>query len=845
MDPISFNHPGARTLEGSFNVQTAMPLGGLGAGCLCINGEGGFQDFSLRNRPELSAMPDGHGSHHDSAFGLVHVETPDAGLAQTRLLEGPLPVEKVYAFGLKGQGYRHGGKDGLSRFSRCRFSGSFPFAQVDLSDEKMPLAVRIVAWSPFVPGDARVTGIPAAVAEYAFTNTSDEPLKLSFSFHLSHLSQRKRYEGQDLSRNHVIPQRGVFFDNLEPAGSESFGSAALVSLGSVPAIKAMWFRGVWFDATSMLWKEASTGTFCANDGSDCAHAEGWNGGSVGFEAELQPGETQTFPIGIAWHFPNVAFQYGHEPRCCEPEAEPEPWWRPWYVTQWQDAKAVANELVDDYAQLRARTCAFHQALTDVTLPPEIVDAVSANLAILKSPTVLRQENGDFWAWEGCFSDRGCCHGSCTHVWNYAQALPHLFPELERTLREQEYRFSIDEDGHVGFRFAIPTTRIRQRGTAAADGQLGGLIKLYRDWQMSGSDQWLGELYPMARQSLEYSISTWDPDETGGLYQPHHNTYDIEFYGPDGMCGTVYLGALTAMTAMASHLGHGDDAARYRKLMRKAAGFLDARLFNGEYYEQHVVRPDQASATDGSGGSDLRELLHAEGPKYQYGSGCLSDGVFGIWLAHMCGLDTPIDRSNTRSALQSIFRYNFKEDLADHANPQRPGYALGHESALVLCTWPRGGRPSLPFVYSEEAWTGIEYQVAGHLILEGFTEEGLRIVRAVRERYDGRIRNPWNEYECGSYYARAMASYGLIQAWSGFRYSKVSRTLWLAPQSDQRPFRTFFACDGAYGTLSLSAQELTIAVVDGEVAIETVYLDNTRLEATSGRASPDNPMAILL
>ncbi len=154
---------------------------------------------------------------------------------------------------------------------------------------------------------------------------------------------------------------------------------------------------------------------------------------------------------------------------------------------------------------------------------------------------------------------------------------------------------------------------------------------------------------------------------------------------------------------------------------------------------------------------MQQLLKREGPKYQYGAGCLSDGVIGAWMAGLYGIDTPLPQKNVKSTLQAIFRNNFKTDLSQHANAQRPGYAMGHEPGLLLCSWPRGGKPTLPFVYSDEVWTGIEYQVASHLIREGYVDEGLTIVKALRSRYDGRTRNPWNEYECGNYYARAMSS----------------------------------------------------------------------------------------
>jgi hypothetical protein len=221
--------------------------------------------------------------------------------------------------------------------------------------------------------------------------------------------------------------------------------------------------------------------------------------------------------------------------------------------------------------------------------------------------------------------------------------------------------------------------------------------------------------------------------------------------------------------------------------------------------------------------EVEKLLSSEGPKYQYGSGCISDGVIGAWMAKIYGLETPQTQANIRKNLQTIFSYNFKESLWEHANPQRPGYALGDEPGLLLCTWPKGGKPTLPFVYSDEVWTGIEYQVASHLIEEGFIDEGLTIVKALRSRYDGSVRNPWNEYECGNYYARAMASYALLGALSGFRYSAAQKTLWFGPKLPLKKFKSFFSTATGYGTITLSKNKLRLDLLEGHLAVDTLYL----------------------
>jgi hypothetical protein len=247
-------------------------------------------------------------------------------------------------------------------------------------------------------------------------------------------------------------------------------------------------------------------------------------------------------------------------------------------------------------------------------------------------------------------------------------------------------------------------------------------------------------------------------------------------------------------------------------------------------------------------TELLRLLRNEGPKYQYGLGCLSDGVIGSWMAELYDVATPLNRANVRKTLRAIFRHNFRKDLSEHACCQRPGYAMGREPGLLLCSWPRENKPTAPFIYSDEVWTGIEYQVASHLILENFVQEGLTIVKAARSRYDGQVRNPWNEYECGSYYARAMSSYALLPSWAGFRYSAIEKTLWFVPKVKTRPFTIFFSTATAYGSISLNKSSLTVAVLEGQLDIRRVCLslDGRETEMIAKAvARPDHPARFAL
>lgn len=804
-----------------------MPMGGVGAGCLCLTGSGGIQDYSIWGSPATTAIPD---SHHgtEAAFALLHIKGEDS---VTKLVEGPLPPEKIYDQGIQGQGYRKGGHEGLPRFESCEFASQYPFGIVTLADDEVPLTVQVEGWSPFVPLDDKNSGIPCAILNYTFSNPTGKAVEFDFSYHVSHLARGK--EGDRGTRNRLVPGHGVSFSNTEDEASSRFGSTALVTAAPNPVLKGMWFRGGWFDSISALWREVSTGAFAPNDGSLSEKGlEGQNGGSVMVSLSLNPGETVTIPIVLAWYFPNCDIAIAGT------GDNKDQIWHPYYSSLWSDAGDVATYVLANLDELYRRTRAFQAALFASTFPASVQDAIVSNLAIVKSPTVLRQSNGRLWCWEGCFCHAGCCHGSCTHVWNYAQSIPHLFPSLERTLREQEYLCSMDDRGHVNFRSAIPDGPTSHDFHAASDGQFGGILKVHREWQISGDREWLAQMFPSAKRALDYAIVTWDPKRKGALFEPHHNTYDIEFWGPDGMCSSIYLGALCALAEMATELGFKEDAAFYSEIAERSARYLDGELFNGEYYEQRVQWEglrDTSFAdmlaklpTDGSI-DEMSALLKAEGPKYQYGIGCISDGVIGAWMTKIYGVETPLDMENVRAHLRSVFKYNFKEDLFDHACLQRPGYALGHEAGLLLCSWPKGGKPTLPFVYSDEVWTGIEYQVASHMIELGLVEEGLKVVDAVRSRYDGHVRNPFNEYECGNYYARAMASYALLGAVSGFRYSAASKTLWFGPKVESSLFVSFFSTATGFGTIELGPSSLTIKMVEGELAVESLRLTRNGVE----------------
>lgn len=812
--------------SGEYLNRIAFPIGGIGAGMICLDGNGAFSHVSVRNRPEVMNRP--------LMFAAISIKGQKNA---AKILEGPIQPWKLFGEDGTGNG---SSVYGCPRFESASFQAQFPFGTVKLSDSDIPMDVSVSGWSPFIPGDADNSSLPVGGLEYSFKNTSGKPLEAVFSFNSDNFMRipiPTEWGGKHVDTDSIMQMDNGFIleQPCSPEKPQNKGEFAIFTDAQGTIVDYCWFRGGWFDGKTILWKNIESCNMAVNPVSDNAE-----GASLFVPVNLKPDETKTIRVYIAWYVPHSDVQAGTQPAtkktagtskcapgsaCCSPEITSQ-FYEPWYSGKFKDIRELSDYWRVNYDQLKNKTELFTKAFYSSDLPAEVLEAVAANLTILKSPTVLRQKDGRLWGWEGCHDQAGCCNGSCTHVWNYAQAISHLFPSLERTLRETEFYMDQNTEGHQTFRADLPINEPAHDFYAASDGQLGGIMKVYREWRISGDKEWLKALFQQVKKSMDYCIHQWDPRHIGALEEPHHNTYDIEFWGPDAMCTSFYLGALTAFIKLSDEVG--EDATLYKELLEKGKKLMETDLYNGEYFFQKIKweglqapNPVEAKSLSTNYSPEALEILKKEGPKYQYGNGCLSDGVLGFWLARMCGISDIVDYKKVNNHLLSVYKYNLKTDLSDHANPQRAGYAYGKEGGLLLCSWPKGGKLSLPFVYSNEVWTGIEYQVASHLMLNGYVKEGLDIVQACRKRYDGKIRNPFDEYECGHWYARAMSSYGLIEGLTGVRYDAVDGTLYI--DSKVGDFNSFISTEHGFGNVGVKNGEPFLTVAYGRINPQKVIV----------------------
>ena len=715
---------------------------------------------------------------------------------------------------------------GLPHLKAVEFTGEYPIANLAYLDDDFPGQVKLTAFNPFIPLNDRDSGIPAAFFEFTVENTAAWPLTYTLAATLNNPlpanNQNLCYQEEGLTWLHLSSDA---FNGSESA----FGTLSLGTDAPDTSVQQYWFRGQWFDQLEVYWQDFTHSGRLKNRTYPIEKAGVNNCATLAAHLSLSPGQSGRVRFIIAWHFPN-AENYWDKAYCekCASQGKSTVW-KNYYATLFADSTDSLKYGLTNWERLWHDTLLFKEALFASDLPPVALDAISANISILKSATVSRLEDGTFYGFEGCHPGAGCCEGSCTHVWNYNQALPFLFPLLERSLRVSDFAFNQRPDGGMRFRMPLPVLPASEHYPfrACADGQFGGVLKTYREWKVCGETSWLRLLWPAVRKSIEFAWAEtnpnhWDPGKTGVLRGRMHHTLDMELFGPDPWLTGFYLAALKAGAEMAKALGEDATAAEYRQIFAKGRSWVTDHLFNGEYFQQEIDLNDRSIVIN----EDPEAYWDAEHQeiKYQIGEGCEIDQLLAQWHANLYGLGEIFDAQQVKSALRALFKYNFKMPMRKHANPHRV-FTVDGEGGLVMCAWPEGKhRPEIPIPYSHEVMTGFEYAAAIQMIQNGLVDEGMQIVSAVRDRYDGEKRNPWNEIECGSNYARAMASYALLNAFSGFEFNLVEKTIGFHPiQLGHGQFNCFWSLDPGWGSVIFSTQGIELRVLYGSIELKSMSL----------------------
>jgi len=812
-----------RVDRGSSLRAVAMPLGGIGAGQVGLAGDGSLRQWQIINQVNhLAFVP----NSFFAVWAKEENQTPVCRVLQTDVFykEAFEPAASVSDHIIPEEA-----RQLLERLPGVRdiqYVGEYPIAYLTYLEPALPVEVSLEAFSPFIPLNAKDSGLPAVLFIFTLRNLSSRPVKASLAATLQNAVgwdgvspitgvESPCYGG---NRNSSLRLNGLTAIHLSnsavPVESLGWGEMTLAALSEEATCLAAWDRlgYFWhvFSTTGALDGPREAGPSGQGRTMNCALA---------VPLELKPGESKEVAFILAWFFPNRVVNWDQRHFGVR-DVKSRFWLGNMYNNWFKSSVAVAEYVLENLPRLVAETRLFHDAFYDSTLPYWLLDCVTSQASIIRSPTCLWTEDGNFYGFEGCRGAStgspdqvcGCCPLNCTHVWNYEQSLAKLFPSLERTMRLTDLEVQLSAEGGIPHRTVLPLYLPRWQSEApdsevyAADGHMGTILKTYREYRQSGDRAFLSRLWPRLRKAMEFAFERWDPDRDGVPDGPQWNTYDLNFYGHNTYVGGLYLAALRAAEEMAKIMEETELAKEYRRVYERGREALDRELWNGEYYVQSY---------------DAER--HQE---MQYGDGCLSDQVFGQWWAHVLDLGYVLPQEHVRSALNSVDRYNFKEDFAGFKQQPRV-FASEKDRGLLICTWPKGGRPKRPMNYCDEVWTGVEYQVAAHMIYEGMVEQGLRIAKAGRDRYDGTHRNPWNEVECGDHYARAMSSWSLLEAASGYRHNAAEQSLGFGPRLGPENFKAFFIAAKGWGSFMHRVvegrQEARLALRYGELELQAFSL----------------------
>ena len=524
-------------------------------------------------------------------------------------------------------------------------------------------------------------------------------------------------------------------------------------------------------------------------------------GALGRKLSLKSGEQAEVAFVLTWCFPRLQpgkFNYLNDHANL----------RKSYGKRFDSAAAVARYVAANFERLAGQTRLWCKTwYEDTTLPWWFQERTIIPLCTLATSTCYQFDTGRFYAFEGVY----CCAGTCQHVWNYAQSVARIFPELERDLRQRtDFGTAWHENGAIDY-----------RGEAARhvahDGQCGVILRAYREHQMAPDDVFLRDRWPRIRKSVEH-LTTCDADENGIIEGEQYNTLDASWWGPMAWISSFYIAALRAGEAMAAEMGDTEFATRCRRIAEKGSEQLVAALYDGEYF---IHKPDPK---------------HPEGTNTN--DGCHIDQLMGQAWALQVGLPRIVPLKESGSALDAIWKYNFTPDAGGYRNAMQNAikggrwYAMPGEGGVVMTTFPRGdaaksnGKGGFAF-YFNEVWTGQEYQVAGHMLWEGKVDEALVVTRMLHDRHHAGKRNPYNEVECSDHYTRAMSSHGVLLAACGYEHHGPKGHLGFAPRLTPESFRAPFTAAEGWGTYSQTADgsgvKCDVAVKWGRVRVRTLAL----------------------
>ncbi len=754
-----------------------MPVGGIGCGQLYLGGDGQlwyWGIFDARTHSEYGSTlyrPIVVGEHYRVPISQDYSVSLDSwlvnqGFALQVTQNGKTTIKKLNSAG----------------YDDVSFRGEYPLSKVAFRAADN-IAVDLEAFSPFCPLNVNDSSLPTTILQYTVTNNGTVATSVRLGGWLENaVCPLVADPGQGFRETEVVKTTNglTISHKASPRNTGEIARQDLEKWSGFGTLTLTLLNADGQENIGGIVKDGM-GIFDLDNAQKQAKEIILSSRPIGAlssqSISLAPRASHTFTFVLSWHFPRYR-QEGGEMGAIDGWGQH----KREYARRFDDAQAVNNYVIENWDRLVSQTKDWNTTWYNSTLPYWFLDRSFLSVNCLASQTLHWLDNGRWWGWEGI----NCCPGTCQHVWGYAQGAARIFPEIERYFREEvDFGLSWQEDGSTWYRG-------ESGKTIAHDGHAATIMRAYREHQMSADDAFLKKRWNRIKKSIEFLIEE-DGNDNGILEGRQYNTLDAAWYGPMGWISSMYLGALQCGKAMSNEMGDTAFAKKCHNILEAGSQNIVAQLFNGEYF---IHKPDPAhpDATNTNNGSSI-------------------DQVRGQNFIRQMGLPRVIPEKETKSALQSIYKYNFVPDAAAyHEKMQKdiPGgrwYALAGEAGLVICSFPKGGadkagggrRGHLYVGYFNECMNGFEYEAISGMIWEGMLQEGMACFKAVHDRYHASKRNPFNEIECSDHYSRSMASYGIFTALCGYEYHGPKGALGFAPKLTPEDFKAPFTVAEGWGT----------------------------------------------
>ncbi|MEO5889052.1 MAG: GH116 family glycosyl-hydrolase [Ferruginibacter sp.] len=778
-----------------------MPVGGINCGTLYLGGDGRLWLWDIFNKNQEGVEPKVV-LFDDGTKEVKKIKSRD-GACYVQPSKDIRPLEQGFAIKIKYKGVTVIKRFHQDDWEEVKFEATYPVAVIHYSDSKIPIEIKLTAFSPFIPLDEDNSNIPVTIQSFEIKNAGKEAVQVEITGWLENaVNKFSATETTDGRRtNKVISdKKNVFvlstFDATDKSKLAEAGDTGSMCLSYMGA-GAKGIASFQQPFSTELTDQKTTNEFSVNA------VEKLVAGITTNTVQLLPGKSVKKEFAISWCFPNVG------KRIAVPDAAT----GNYYLNKFSNAFEVATYVARQFPYLAAQTKLWKNTWYDSTLPWWLSERTFSNISTLATTTSHRFKTGRSWAWEGV----GACEGNCTHVWQYAQAVGRIFPAIEKDNRQRvDLGLSLMEDGGIWFRGEYEKR-------PAIDGQAGTVLRIYREHQMSSDDSFLRANWNKIKRAIQFIINQ-DRNRDGMEDNPMENTLDAVWDGEIAWIVGLCVAAVKAGEMMAIEMNDESFALTCREYAEKGRRNMESKLFNGEYF---IHRPDAEKG---------RKKLGA------YNT-CHIDQVYGQSWAFQVGLGRVLDKEKTVSALQALWKYNFKTDVGPYIKDHTGGrpYALPGEAGMIMNTNPSneakpyGEDTTWQLGYFHECMSGFEHQVASHMMAEGMTDEAMILTRAIHDRYHAFKRNPFNEIECSDHYARAMASYGTFVTACGFEYHGPKGFIAFSPKWNKGDFKAPFVTAKGWGTYTQKFQKAQM-IYSLELKYGHLQLKNIRLQkANKGEA----------